>query len=82
MKKLFLLSLVLLVTACQKHKPVESLTYEEKEAITKECQANGKIQTDDYCKQVSFVYQGEHLKRTFDERRKKNARSSVTKMPY
>lgn len=83
MKKVYLLSLVLFIAGCQKNKPVESLTYEEKEAITKECQANGKIQTDDYCKQVAFVYGEEFVKRSKEAARKNwENNTSYPKNPY
>lgn len=83
MKKILLLCFTLILAACEQHKPVESLTYEEKEAITKECQANGKIQTDDYCKQVASVYGDEYVKREQEKNVKNFTKpTEVVKMPY
>lgn len=60
-----------LLVGCQPattNKPVESLTFEEKQAIVDGCTRNGKITTDDYCKQVAYVYSVEN------QRRKEQAR--------
>lgn len=83
MKKVFLMGLVIFTAGCVQHKPVESLTFEEKEAIAKECQANGKIATDDYCKQVASVYVNDVEERKNKEHQKKwQNHNTIPKAPF
>ena len=61
MGKLYVFGLFVVVGACAPSKtPVEQLTFEQKAEITKACEANGKIATDDYCKEVAVVYYPEY----------------------
>ena len=56
MGKLYVFGLFVVVGACApSNTPVEQLTFEQKAEITKACEANGKIATDDYCKEVEKI---------------------------
>ncbi|WKB50508.1 hypothetical protein [Eleftheria terrae] len=65
--------LALLAAGCDKapessNKPVESLSYEEKQAIVEQCDKSGKLATDSYCKEVVHVYSKERHDRKEQER--------------
>ena len=52
-----LIALMATLAACSPAKtPVNQLTFEALEKVAQDCQATGKIATDNYCKEAAVVY--------------------------
>ena len=84
MSNLYLFGLLLVIGGCAPAKtPVEQLTFEQKAEITKACETNGKVMTDDYCKEVTIVYTTELYAKADAKAHEiqRNYKSNV-KMPY
>ena len=84
MRNFYLFGLLVVVFGCAPAKvPVDQLTFEQKAEITKACEANGKVATDDYCKEVGLIYTTElYAKRDSEAHEKQRNFKSTAKMPY
>lgn len=60
------------LAACEPAKtPVDKLSYEQLEKVVESCFANGKIATDNYCKEADVVYEPQRAARKEKARVKK-----------